>query len=297
MTGISVRTGQLSSSAGQLQAVRRGVDQRARGVDGVLHGLDLQISARGHFDARLRLLIGRLDGQALRLADQGRFLNSAAARYDTAETRVCAAVPEGGSRGRSAASLLDRILGNAMQRRELQEALKDLVRGTPLGAYISFAEAMAARDGRGLDWVIGDVARRQFESIESFSEGLDHLDTYFESRGGVWRLGNAAVDLGTAFTPVGLADTVSSVFGDVREGDFAGALWDALPGKDALEGGMHIGDVIAQDLGVADWAADQVPGIDGWAPDLSGLSTPEVLGTVELEFKTGLEAVWDWVTP
>jgi hypothetical protein len=114
-------------------------------------------------------------------------------------------------------------------------------------------------------------------------------------------VGNAAIDLGLAFTPVGLADTVSSIAADLRKGDISGAVWDALPGKGALEGGMHIGDVIAQDLGVAEWVADQVPGISEWAPDFSGLSTPEILGTVELEFEntftTGLETMWDWVTP
>lgn len=164
MTSISVNTGPLSGAAPRVQALGREADQRAHAVKLVLRGLDLEISARQHFDQRLRSVSAKLSTQAQSLAGQARFLAMAAARYETAEDATRERAPQDrprasgethiGAFGSEAGSpsiteRLRRLGGGFTGVDELGEALEDLVGAVPVvGTLLAYQHVLALLQDR-----------------------------------------------------------------------------------------------------------------------------------------------------
>lgn len=264
MTSISVSTGQVSMAAGQVQALRRGVQQRARSVDAVLHGLDLQISARGHYDVRLRALITRLDAQDMALSDHSRFLGVAVARYETTETALCAA---GNGVGRPGAG-------------EVRVGVPGS-RGAPPphhhgGLFGSFMD---------------------FDHVVTFVENETHIPVGAGIALGV-EFVTQVLSKAPGLNYVGKALTLASVLNEIEEGDAGGILWDAvgfIPHAAAFQFGYGIGEFTLRHTSVDEWAIGMVQGANGWAPNYDTLGARDALQTVVDGLPAGVTRAWNWM--
>lgn len=142
MTDIAVDTSTLVTVAARLKAEGREAGDRARGIEAVMHGLDLEIKARAHLDVHLRALSGRLSDHARRLTAEGDFLTYAAARYERAESELVAAAEPVPS---EVPEVCKAVASDATQ--EALETLADLKKKILDGFSVKVAEALGASPG------------------------------------------------------------------------------------------------------------------------------------------------------
>lgn len=214
MTKISVSTGPLAAAASRLQAQSRAAGERGHGVEAALRGLDLEIKAREHIDARLRALSSQLSLHARQLSAQGRFLSYAVGRYEGAEEQVIASQARGeahigvGSPGEIEVSPSDdgedRVRPTSLNEilrqygeaafggdDEEGEALADFVGAVPvLGTFLTFDEIVADLQNRetggaswkGVNWLFEKVVSEGvgesiplLGSVISLNNALEHV--------------------------------------------------------------------------------------------------------------------------
>jgi hypothetical protein len=279
MTIISVDTGPLRAAASRAQALRRGAGQRAQAVTSVLPGLDLQFSARQHFDQRLRVLSTRLGRQAESLGEQGHFLAFAAARYENAEAANQERAPRDQLRGAGEARVgafgafcpvegvrpapfNDLIRLSAAELlgadADVQEAWVDLVGAVPLlGTMLAVDEIVA-----------------ELENDRPEGTTLDLLKM----------IGGEAVEKGFGIpglaTLIGLLESAAhlSQSDQLHYGIMNGTLPDWVPYVPILD--------MSQEL---QWATDHIGGV------VTAVS--DVAAGVVSAFDRADGRGWDWVTP
>ncbi len=296
MTSISVNTGPLSAAASRVQALGRAVGQRAHGVELVLRGLDLKISARQHFDQRLRSVSARLSTQAQSLAGQARFLAMAAARYEAAENATRERVPEVRPRASGEAHIGARGAGEA-------HIGAPSAHDSPLRIAVAVGfplVAIAKYYDDATEWIKDTTGVPVGEAI---GFGTSVLKNYGK---GPLTLGKALKEFKTItkvplLSRVGDVLTVAEVLNEIQQGDFKSAAWDVaglvpIVGdcKVAWEFGWNVG-LLAARGGVSSWVIGHVEGADGWAPNYDVLSTSDAVSAISDGLTTRASGAWKWL--
>lgn len=258
----------IKSSIASLQRLTRTCEQRARDIRSAQGRIRSALGTNSgqRLAGRVSQLSAETEHQGQRLHAHVEFLTMAATRYEAAESTLTRATSaELG--GADAATISDRE--NAPTPAERHLIARELVGAVAIPAQIAGEIDSAAR----------------YPASHTFTFTTDLLK----------EMKHAPI-----FGVPGRVMTVSSIANELDQGDYAGAVWEAVGLTPivgdligAAELGYDIGIYISEELGVADWVAEQATNgeMPQWLPYFEPLDMSDELTWVVEKLPVAAETV------